>query len=107
MNEYDEYLVGYQRAAVATEAIAATLNAGQAVVLASGLTAVLVAAATATAPGTFTAGDLVSFPDILAQCHGRHLASHMTACDLVSPYCCSQHLSRHLRICFIPRESCI
>ena len=66
MNEYDEYLVGYQRAAVATEAIAATLNAGQAVVLASGLTAVLVAAATATAPGTFTAGDLVSFPDIPA-----------------------------------------
>ena len=60
MNEYDEYLVGYQRAAVATEAIAAMLNAGQAVVLACGLTAVLVAAATATPAGTFTAGDLVS-----------------------------------------------
>ena len=63
VNEYDEYLVGYQKAAVATEAVAATLNAGQAVVLACGLTAVLVAAATATPAGTFTAGDLVGAPN--------------------------------------------
>lgn len=34
--------------------------------LACGLTAVLVAAATATPPGTFTAGDLVSVQDALA-----------------------------------------
>ena len=63
VNEYDEYLVGYQKAAVATEAVAATLNAGQGVVLACGLTAVLVAAATATPAGTFTAGDLVGTLD--------------------------------------------
>ncbi|KAK9836126.1 hypothetical protein WJX81_003499 [Elliptochloris bilobata] len=70
VNEYDEYLVGYQRAAVATEAIAATLNAGQAVVLACGLTAVLVAAATATPAGTFTAGDLVMAQGLLLQLWG-------------------------------------
>ena len=59
VDEYDEFLIGYQRKAVDTEKIAAALNAGQALVLTAGLTAVLVAATTATPPGTFTAGDLV------------------------------------------------
>ena len=75
VNEYDEYLVGYQKAAVATEAVAATLNAGQGVVLACGLTAVLVAAATATPAGTFTAGDLVGTLDAPAG-HSLPITAH-------------------------------
>jgi hypothetical protein len=52
--------VGYQKASVATEAISAQLNAGQAVVLALGLTSILLVAALTTPVGRFTAGDLVS-----------------------------------------------
>ena len=59
MDEYDEYLVGYQQASVATETVAAVLNAGQGVVLAGGLTAVLAVATASSTLGTFTAGDLV------------------------------------------------
>ena len=58
MSEYDSYLVGYQRASVTTEVISATLNAGQAVILAGGLTAVLAAAAMSGSVA-MTAGDLV------------------------------------------------
>ena len=61
MSEYDTYLVGYQRASVATEVISATLNAGQAVILAGGLTAVLAAAALSGVTA-MTAGDLVCPP---------------------------------------------
>ena len=68
VDEYDEYLVGYQQASVATESVAAVLNAGQGLVLAGGLTAVLAAATYSSPLGTFTAGDLVSF---LAPCHQR------------------------------------
>ncbi len=60
VDEYDEYLVGYQQASVATETIAAVLNGGQGFVLAAGLTAVLASATLFSAPGTFTGGDLVS-----------------------------------------------
>ena len=57
MAEYDQLLQGFQRASVTTEVIGATLNAGQSIVLAGGLTAVLVVASlTGT---TMTAGDLV------------------------------------------------
>ena len=59
VDEYDEYLVGYQQASVATETVAAVLNAGQGVVLAGGLTAVLAVATASSTLGTFTAGDLV------------------------------------------------
>ena len=55
--EYDQLLQGFQRASVTTEVIGATLNAGQSIVLAGGLTAVLVVASLT---GTsMTAGDLV------------------------------------------------
>lgn len=60
MSEYDSYLVGYQRASVTTEVVSATLNAGQSVILAGGLTAVLAAAAMSGA--AMTAGDLVCPP---------------------------------------------
>ena len=57
MAEYDQLLQGFQRASVTTEVIGATLNAGQSIVLAGGLTAVLVVASLT---GTsMTAGDLV------------------------------------------------
>lgn len=61
MSEYDSYLVGYQRASVATEVISATLNAGQSVILAAGLTSVLAAAALSGVTA-MTAGDLVHPP---------------------------------------------
>ena len=52
-----------QRASVTTEVIAATLNAGQAIVLALGLTSVLMLAAYGSGTGAsrvaMTAGDLV------------------------------------------------
>ena len=59
VDEYDLFLSGYQQAAVATENVAAVLNAGQGVILSSGLTAVLAAAALFSPVGSFTAGDLV------------------------------------------------
>jgi ATP-binding cassette subfamily B protein len=70
VDEYDEYLVGYQQASVATESVAAVLNAGQGLVLAGGLTAVLAAATYSSPLGSFTAGDLVcagrpSLPDAI------------------------------------------
>ena len=64
MDEYDQYLSGYQQAAVATENVAAVLNAGQGFILSAGLTAVLALAALLSPVGSFTAGDLVSsLPD--------------------------------------------
>jgi ABC-type transport system involved in Fe-S cluster assembly fused permease/ATPase subunit len=42
--QYDAYLTGYQKAAIENERLSALLNAGQAVILAAGLTGVLVAA---------------------------------------------------------------
>lgn len=60
VDAYDNLLVGYQKAAVNTEAIASVLNAGQGTILAFGLTGVLVLAAATSGVGTFTAGDLVS-----------------------------------------------
>lgn len=60
VSEYDSYLVGYQRASVTTEVISATLNAGQSVILAGGLTAVLAAAALS-GVSAMTAGDLVRY----------------------------------------------
>ena len=49
-----------QKASVATERVAATLNAGQSVVLSVGLTAVLAMAASGATGAGVTAGDLVS-----------------------------------------------
>lgn len=49
-----------QKASVATERVAATLNAGQSVVLSLGLTAVLAMAASGGTGAGVTAGDLVS-----------------------------------------------
>lgn len=60
VDEYDLFLSGYQQAAVATENVAAVLNAGQGFILSSGLTAVLAFAALLSPVGSFTAGDLVS-----------------------------------------------
>ncbi|GAB4819537.1 hypothetical protein N2152v2_006583 [Parachlorella kessleri] len=63
--QYDQSLGQYQGAAVKLEGVSAALNAGQAVVLAVGLTAVLVAATTA---GTgLTPGDLVFIQGMLLQ----------------------------------------
>ena len=59
MDAYDSLLVGYQKAAVNTEAIASVLNAGQGAILAVGLTGVLALAAATSPVGSFTAGDLV------------------------------------------------
>ncbi|GBF89046.1 metal ABC transporter permease [Raphidocelis subcapitata] len=70
---YDHYLRGYQEAAIQTERLAATLNAGQAVVLCVGLTLVLISAVVGTgaAPGAraavVTPGDLVLLQGLLLQ----------------------------------------
>ncbi|KAK9857626.1 hypothetical protein WJX84_005358 [Apatococcus fuscideae] len=68
VSQYDEYLVGYQKASVENEKIYAGLNGGQSVILALGLTGVLIAAATSA--GTFTAGDLVMAQGLLLQLWG-------------------------------------
>lgn len=44
--QYNEYLKGFMRATLETERLAATLNAGQAAILATGLTAIMVTAIT-------------------------------------------------------------
>ncbi len=61
---YDENLTAYQKASVRLEGASATLNAGQAAVLATGMTAALVAAAIS--PGV-TPGDLVMVQGLLLQ----------------------------------------
>jgi ABC-type transport system involved in Fe-S cluster assembly fused permease/ATPase subunit len=48
--QYDAYLRGYQRAAVETERLSALLNAGQAIIIAAGLTSVLIAAIVTSGP---------------------------------------------------------
>ncbi|KAK9823970.1 hypothetical protein WJX72_006707 [[Myrmecia] bisecta] len=72
LQAYDEYLVGYQQASVSTEAISATLNAGQAVILAVGLTAVMVAGLFGgpAAAKPFSAGELVLAQGLLLQLWG-------------------------------------
>ena len=72
--QYDHYLRGYQAAAIQTERLAATLNAGQAVVLTVGLTLVLIsavvgvpAAGGAAVARTFSPGDLVLLQGLLLQ----------------------------------------
>ncbi|CAK0783343.1 hypothetical protein CVIRNUC_006542 [Coccomyxa viridis] len=67
VDEYDQYLSGYQQAAVATENVAAVLNAGQGFILSAGLTAVLAFAALLSPVGSFTAGDLVMAQGLLLQ----------------------------------------
>ena len=75
--------MGYQKAAVNTEAIASALNAGQGTILAVGLTGVLAVAAATAGVGTFTAGDLVSSSCISTLAlqmqkkkHRAHLSRH-------------------------------
>eukprot|EP00891_Asterochloris_glomerata_P006206 jgi/Astpho2/6206/e_gw1.00088.34.1_t len=73
VTQYDQYLVGFQRASVTTEVISATLNAGQAIILSVGLTAALCLAARggASAAGmVVTAGDLVMVQGLLLQLWG-------------------------------------
>ena len=61
---YDSNLAAYQKASVRLEVASATLNAGQAAILATGMTAALVAAVRT--PGV-TAGDLVMVQGLLLQ----------------------------------------
>lgn len=65
--QYDEYLQGYQSASIATERVAATLNAGQSVVLSLGVTVALVISLVVTTPGKVTPGDLVMIQGLLTQ----------------------------------------
>lgn len=59
-NQYDKQLVAYQKASVESDFLSILLNAGQAVILAAGLTAVMAWAALYCASGgTMTPGDLV------------------------------------------------
>lgn len=77
IRQYDRFLKDYQTASIKTEQLSATLNAGQAVILAVGLTAILMAAilgggggggGAAAAAGTLvTAGDLVMIQGLLLQ----------------------------------------
>ncbi|KAL3155600.1 hypothetical protein ABBQ38_010855 [Trebouxia sp. C0009 RCD-2024] len=70
VDQYDAYLLGFQRASVATERVSATLNAGQSVVLTVGLTAVLTLAASGGTGVGVTAGDLVMAQGLLLQLWG-------------------------------------
>lgn len=70
VDQYDSYLLGFQKASVATERVAATLNAGQSLVLTVGLTAVLAMAASGGTGAGVTAGDLVMAQGLLLQLWG-------------------------------------
>ena len=70
MSEYDTVLSKLQKASIKTEAISATLNAGQSVILSLGLTAVLAVAAMGSATSAMTAGDLVLVQGLLLQLWG-------------------------------------
>ena len=65
-----------QKASVQTERVAATLNAGQSLVLTVGLTAVLAMAASGGTGAGVTAGDLVSDPTLNpnAQCSALNVS---------------------------------
>jgi ABC-type transport system involved in Fe-S cluster assembly fused permease/ATPase subunit len=78
VHQYDHYLRGFQQAAIQTEQLAATLNAGQAVVLSTGLTLVLISAVVGGSGGglfggavatarPFSPGDLVLLQGLLLQ----------------------------------------
>jgi len=78
VHQYDHYLRGFQEAAIQTEQLAATLNAGQAVVLSTGLTLVLISAVVggssvagvagaAATSRPFSPGDLVLLQGLLLQ----------------------------------------
>lgn len=70
VSEYDTVLSKLQKASIKTEAISATLNAGQSVILSLGLTAVLAVAAMGSATSAMTAGDLVLVQGLLLQLWG-------------------------------------
>lgn len=70
VDQYDAYLLGFQKASVATERVSATLNAGQSLVLTIGLTAVLAMAASGGTGAGVTAGDLVMAQGLLLQLWG-------------------------------------
>ena len=93
VSEYDSYLVGYQRASVATEVISATLNAGQSVILAGGLTAVLAAAALSGATA-MTAGDLVRLNSVMAL-RQTAICRTGTCCCCCPCACAAVDLLRH------------
>ena len=75
VEQYDGYLRSYQCAAIKTERLSAMLNAGQSVILAAGLTGVMIAAVVSgpAAAGTgvmgtgVTPGDLVMIQGVLLQ----------------------------------------
>ena len=64
---YDESLQRYERAAVKSEASLGLLNAGQSLVIAGALTALMVLTAEGVAKGAFTLGDLVLVNGLLIQ----------------------------------------
>ncbi|CAD7699830.1 unnamed protein product [Ostreobium quekettii] len=65
--QYDEYLRGYQNASIDIEKAAATLNAGQSVVLSMGVTVALVATLMLSGTKQVTPGDLVLIQGLLLQ----------------------------------------
>ncbi|KAL6753645.1 hypothetical protein V8C86DRAFT_448357 [Haematococcus lacustris] len=65
--QYNAYLKEYFKATVHTERLAAVLNAGQAIILAGGLTAIMVTALQVGKGGAVSAGDLVMIQGLLLQ----------------------------------------
>lgn len=80
VSEYDTVLSKLQKASIKTEAISATLNAGQSVILSFGLTAVLAVAAMGSATTSMTAGDLVLVQGLLLQLWGPLQVPQCCAC---------------------------
>ena len=64
---YDTMLTGFLQAAIKAEYASTLLNAGQAVILAAGMTAVLVAVAKGSVAGSMTVGDVVMAQGLLIQ----------------------------------------
>lgn len=64
VREYDSYLKDFQHASIRTEQLSALLNAGQAIVLVSGMVGVLL---TALHTSQLTPGDLVMIQGLVMQ----------------------------------------
>jgi ABC-type transport system involved in Fe-S cluster assembly fused permease/ATPase subunit len=67
VRQYDRSLVAYQRASVQSDFLSGLLNAGQAVILALGLTAVMAWSALSCGTGAMTPGDLVLANGLILQ----------------------------------------
>lgn len=66
VTQYDTYLSQYQSAMISVEKLSATLNAGQAAILNTGIVAALVLAVAVT-PGGISAGDIILIQGMLLQ----------------------------------------